>query len=525
MILDSEEVVLNETQDVDEIITEYCLLPSGTSPSSSTTWYTIDNLPTYIDNVGGTQYVYWMRQTINGYTNDPTPVKKTLISTQLKDNGLTTSGKTAAMVRQYGAGVLVCRKGKTVGALVNADGSFDVVQVSWSSDTPTAGAVLASYGNKLMVMKDNEGSEYLRLEDLRNSSGRLTVKEKIKANAGKYLIPSYDIYSVTSVVHTSDSAAITNYTNTALHIQSSSLVVGDVYTVTYVSDDYSLKAYTFGSRSSGSKGAQSFSVGEQNKVTGVESIAFGDNNNVTGDHSLAIGSSNTISKDWAVVIGNMSSANRDGQVVIGDGATPVSSHKFELVEGGTILFSVNATNGGIITRNPNNNNYGYICSGQDATSEFLFLDLYNNAGTRTKRIMLRDTNVLVDGVKQFYESGDSLTLNSTSPYSAYVTDSSKTLRITIPLGKSLQFINVINVESMIGAIIGPNGYLNLPGETSVGSHSTQWDGAGTITATKIDNYTIRVQIAAGTAFYNTTNNRPHMYIPSYGGITFNFYDS
>lgn len=49
------------------------------------------------------------------------------------------------MVRQYGSGVLVCRTGNSVGALVNADGSFDVVSVSWSGDVPTAGTVLGRY--------------------------------------------------------------------------------------------------------------------------------------------------------------------------------------------------------------------------------------------------------------------------------------------------------------------------------------------------------------------------------------------
>lgn len=51
-----------------------------------------------------------------------------------------------ALVRQYADGVLVCRTGNTIGALVNADGSFDVVSVTWDGDTPTAGTVLTSFG-------------------------------------------------------------------------------------------------------------------------------------------------------------------------------------------------------------------------------------------------------------------------------------------------------------------------------------------------------------------------------------------
>lgn len=523
MILDSDTVTLTETTEIEELVEEYCMLPEGTEPSGSTTWST--TLPTYVDNVGGTQNVYWVRKKLIGYTEDSTPVVKEIYSATRLRTDKTQAAQAAAMVRQYGAGVLVCRKGKTVGALVNADGSFDVVEVSWSGDTPTAGSVLASYGNKLMVMKDNEGSEYLRLEDLRNSNGRLTVKEKLSARTGKYLYPSYDIYSVTSIVHTSDSSSVTSFTNTTSDIQSSTFVVGDTYTVTYVSDDYSLKAYTFGSRSStGTKGAQSFSVGEQNRVSGIESVAFGDSNSITGDHSISIGSGNTISKDWAMVVGYGSTANRDGQIIFGNGNTPDSSHKLEVVEDGINIFTINASTGGVVIRDPTTGTYGHLVASRTGNGDDYFMvALYDNGGVRNKRISLMDDNILVDGVKQFYDPYETVTLNPTSPYAGYITNSTSTIRITIPMGKSLQFVNAIEVVTMVGAIIGPNGYVNLPGTSAAGSHQTSWkDNTVSISATKIDNFTIGLTLVGTAAFYNATNNRPYVYVPSYGGITFNF---
>lgn len=51
----------------------------------------------------------------------------------------------STIIRQYSDGVLVCKTNNTVGALVNANGSFDVVSVTWSGTTPTAGDVLASF--------------------------------------------------------------------------------------------------------------------------------------------------------------------------------------------------------------------------------------------------------------------------------------------------------------------------------------------------------------------------------------------
>lgn len=47
-----------------------------------------------------------------------------------------TKDEVATLVRAYGDGVLVCRKGQTIGALINADGSFDVVSLTWEGDVP-----------------------------------------------------------------------------------------------------------------------------------------------------------------------------------------------------------------------------------------------------------------------------------------------------------------------------------------------------------------------------------------------------
>ena len=56
-----------------------------------------------------------------------------------------TANATATLIRQYSDGVLVCKTGKSVGALVSANGSFDVVTVTWDGLTPTAGTAIASF--------------------------------------------------------------------------------------------------------------------------------------------------------------------------------------------------------------------------------------------------------------------------------------------------------------------------------------------------------------------------------------------
>lgn len=54
---------------------------------------------------------------------------------------------TATMIRAYGDGVIVAKPGQNIGALVNADGSFDVVALKWSlEDEPTPVATLSTFG-------------------------------------------------------------------------------------------------------------------------------------------------------------------------------------------------------------------------------------------------------------------------------------------------------------------------------------------------------------------------------------------
>lgn len=64
-----------------------------------------------------------------------------------------TKDEVATLVRAYGDGVLVCKRGQTIGALINADGSFDVVSLTWSGDVPTA-----DVGDPLM-RSDADGTE------------------------------------------------------------------------------------------------------------------------------------------------------------------------------------------------------------------------------------------------------------------------------------------------------------------------------------------------------------------------------
>lgn len=60
------------------------------------------------------------------------------------------------LIRAWGEGVLVAKVGQSVGALVNGNGSYDVVQLTWSGNTPRIGATVATFGaNGAQIGKSN----------------------------------------------------------------------------------------------------------------------------------------------------------------------------------------------------------------------------------------------------------------------------------------------------------------------------------------------------------------------------------
>lgn len=86
------------------------------------------------------------------------------------------------MVRPYGDGVLVCRQGNAIGALVNSAGSFDVVQVTWSGNTPTAGTVYATYGTTTTIGKSN--AAHVTITDSEVTAQNLNATGTITSQSG-----------------------------------------------------------------------------------------------------------------------------------------------------------------------------------------------------------------------------------------------------------------------------------------------------------------------------------------------------
>lgn len=83
------------------------------------------------------------------------------------------------LIRQYANGVLVCKVGESVGALVNASGSFDVVSVSWSGNNPTVTGTLSTFMQNLIELGKGNTSAEIQFCD---NTGNISVKPNYKGN-------------------------------------------------------------------------------------------------------------------------------------------------------------------------------------------------------------------------------------------------------------------------------------------------------------------------------------------------------
>ncbi|MBR2881484.1 MAG: phage tail protein [Prevotella sp.] len=190
------------------------------------------------------------------------------------------AGLANTMVRAYGSGVLVCKQGNTVGALVNSNGSFDIVAVTWSGTTPTASTVYSTYGTTSTI--GTPGS----------------TRVEVSSDA----ITAYYVSGVNEIQQ---------------------LFLGG-----------SLRQYTVGSRKAGSTvGSSSVSIGTGNTSSGSSSIAIGNTvtssgyasaaigNNVTasGSNSFATGVGTLASGSYQTALGKWNATNTSHYLIVGNG--------------------------------------------------------------------------------------------------------------------------------------------------------------------------------------------------------------
>ena len=250
-------------------------------------------------------------------------------------------GVIETMVREYASGVLVCKTNQTIGALVNANGSFDVCGITWSGLVPTAGTVYARYGtvstiglssqnhftiqsNKLVGQYGSEDA-YFEVGDLRNQQLTTTF---ISDGTRYYTV--YGASSISSVKNGSGSSL--SYTTSSVSMGmrvnlSSAPARGTKVVVSYSTQNTKLPYMLFGSQT-GQKGIFSVCFGDNNEASGYASSVFGRNNVASGYYATATGYNNTASGAYSLVEGTLNEAQGKGAHAEGleTQATGDSSH-------------------------------------------------------------------------------------------------------------------------------------------------------------------------------------------------------
>lgn len=83
-----------------------------------------------------------------------------------------TANTLATLIRDSAAGTLVTKVGQSIGALVNANGSYDIVALTWSGTTPTIGATLFSAKENEIDIGANSQSSVIKMC---NDAGEITT--------------------------------------------------------------------------------------------------------------------------------------------------------------------------------------------------------------------------------------------------------------------------------------------------------------------------------------------------------------
>lgn len=182
--------------------------------------------------------------------------------------------------------------------------------------------------SRSITMKDYDGDPFVEFKDMRDEDG--------VARVSQYVIPSgARVYHLSSVpVNTQDMEVWVNGTKMTSGWSWDASSYGGVvrfstdpsspFTVIYDTEDDKAKAYTFGTRQTGSYGVQSLSVGDNNIASGLNSTAIGQGAQATGELSTAIGRNARATATGAIALGENSTANGANQFVIGNNVPDLS---------------------------------------------------------------------------------------------------------------------------------------------------------------------------------------------------------
>lgn len=194
-----------------------------------------------------------------------------------------------------------------------------------------------------MKMIDSDNNEYLHFSDLRNADG---VYQETESFTGDGTTTDFRLTwdSITAATATIDGVQTTDfdivvYDGYCWAQFTTAPASGSTVVVIYDTTSSKLKAYTMGTRASGSIGGYSFAEGYNNIASGRHSYAKGVDCTASGDYSRAGGDASEATADHATAQGNHVKATGSNQTVVGAFNKPDSNKALIIGNGDTVARS------------------------------------------------------------------------------------------------------------------------------------------------------------------------------------------
>lgn len=220
---------------------------------------------------------------------------------------------TSAFVREKDGGLLMCKQGNPVGALVNANGSFDVVNVTWSNGVPTIGSVITSFGESVSIGHSTSfgitiAQRYIAFYLEAEQALRVAYTPPTTTGGTDWKM-DFDFMLGTLFARVSGG-------NKTLSSNSCPLLMKDDDKIKYWdghSDPAQMTSATFGTRGTGTVAGKTLSVGSNNVLTNGCCAAVGEGLvSANGDQFLC-GLPNVSNSSALLIVGN--GEYMEGQVI------------------------------------------------------------------------------------------------------------------------------------------------------------------------------------------------------------------
>ena len=307
------------------------------------------------------------------------------------------------------------------------------------------------------------------------------------------------------------------------------------------SEGFKTKAQAFGAHAEGgstkaladyahAQGCATTASGKYSTAGGYNSTASGQNSfadgmgaKASGMYSHSMGWYTEAQGEAQTVLGKFNVPDNTSLLIVGNGMPQAQSNALTLTQEGFLsiqrLVIPKQSNRGIYNTDGNRliADYGNSNIVVNASGKTLYLGYENTTSINVLngKASFSSNDLTAYSQSFFYKAGDTISINGNSAcYIGHITSDAKQIRIQVPVEKYLTNISTITVTKIYGNLRGVAGYIQ--------SSNYNFATGSTVTASKVDNRTIIIDIVSNsTAFTHATNNTVAVFSPvGTGGLAF-----